>query len=271
MYPIAIPSRGRAGDVITIQSLPSAFYPRVILFVPKEELDLYRNRHAFFLLAGGKIETVSDYSHKISEKRNLMAHWLNANLGVDYFWMMDDDLKFFYRMSEDDKRLVISQECDYEQMFGAAEHKVEDEPNRFCAVGVSMRQGNNVMEWPGAWNTRLIRCGLFRMSTFLNAKHNRLRFMGDFDVMIQMLKMGYDNYVMAEWAQDHRGTNAKGGCETSRDEVAMEESANSLAAIHFDCVTTKQKENKNGKLATRTDVTIYWKKARKAGPPYPDF
>jgi hypothetical protein len=125
-----------------------------------------------------------------------------------------------------------------------------------------MRQGNNNMPEDGALNTRLIRCGLFNVDVFLQAIHNRLRFMGDFDVMIQMLKMGYDNFVLSSWAQDHGGTNVKGGCATSRDEAAMEESAKALASFHPDCVVTKQKENKGGKLAVRTDVTIYWKKAR---------
>lgn len=267
-YPIAIPSRGRAGDVLTIQSIPPELWTNVNLFVPKEEVDIYHRKHVPFTNAGGNIISISDYSHKISEKRQLMCDYLNA----EYFWMMDDDLKFFSRGGEHDTKLTgLSGLSDYRDMFDTVEQMVVDDERRFCAIGISMRQGNNNMEWPGVWNTRLIRCGLFHSWSFKRAKHNRLRFMGDFDVMIQMLKMGRDNYVTAMWAQDHRATNAKGGCETSRNEQAMEESANSLAGFHPDCVVTRKKVNKGGKLAERTDVTVYWKKARKAGPPYPDF
>jgi hypothetical protein len=263
-YKIAIPGRGRAGDVLTLQSLPKELWSQVVLFVPSEELSNYNMRHGELLNHGGEIACVSTYEHKISQKRERMASWLADNHSEDqYFWMMDDDLKFFFRVGEYDTSLVkMSTVDDFEIMFGTAEAMVEQEPDRFCSIGVSMRQGNNQLSWPGVYNTRLIRCGLFHRPSFLAAQHNRLRFMGDFDVMIQMLKMGRDNYVMAEWAQDHRGTNARGGCETSRDEQAMEESANGLFLLHPDCVTTKQKQNKGGKLAIRTDVTIYWKKAR---------
>jgi hypothetical protein len=263
MYPIAIPSRGRAGDVLTLNSIPEKFWKNVYLFVPKEEHEAYLRWHREFVRVGGNIVVVSDYNHKISEKRHLMVHHLNANLGADYFWMMDDDLKFFSRGGEYDTKLTMLEPSDYADMFNTVEEMANSE-DRFCAIGISMRQGNNNLEWPGAWNTRLIRCGLYHTESFLKAHHNRLRFMGDFDVMIQMLKMGRDNYVTAMWAQDHRATNAKGGCETSRDEDAMEESANWLAQLHPDCVVTKKKVNKTGKLAERTDVTIYWKKARKS-------
>ena len=260
-YKIAIPSRGRAGDVVTLQSLPLALWKNVVLFVPVEEQELYSKRHHAFMEAGGTIASVSGYAQKISEKRERMAQYLDG----DYFWMMDDDLKFFRRAGEYDTRLIaLDGKEEYLDMFETVERYVDQEPARFCAIGISMRQGNNNLEWPGAYNTRLIRCGLFHRASFLAAEHNRLRFMGDFDVMIQMLKMGRDNYVTAQWAQDHRATNAKGGCETSRDEAAMEESANGLFLLHPDCVVTKKKQNKGGKLAERTDVTIYWKKARKS-------
>ena len=40
-YPIIIPSRGRAEEVITIDRMPQELYAWVCLYVPKEEYDDY--------------------------------------------------------------------------------------------------------------------------------------------------------------------------------------------------------------------------------------
>lgn len=269
-YPILIPSRGRAHNCDTINNLPPELYDNVWLFVLESEAAAYQKSNENLWYGKVHIVCASTSEDKISEKRRKMVDYMLKVYGMDYFWMMDDDLKFFERRNEytGDTRLKILSSLDFDgfqNMFDAFESKVNLEPDRFCALGISMRQGNNNLKPDGDFNTRLIRCGMYRSRAFLDCEHNRLRYMGDFDVMLQMLKMGYDNYVTAQFSQDHVGTNAKGGCSNERDENAMEESANGLAALHPDCVVTKQKQNKGGKLAVRTDVTVYWKKARKDG------
>lgn len=267
-YPIVIPSRGRSDRVDTIDNLPTAFHKCVWLFVLDDEYLAYERLNKSRWDGQVNIRVCSYSTDTISEKREKMARYM-AEI-AEYFWMMDDDLKFFQRRNEwiGDTRLEILSALDesgFENMFEAFEGMVKVEPDRFCSLGISMRQGNNNLKAEGDHNTRLIRCGLYRTEAFLNAHHNRLRYMGDFDVMIQMLKMGYDNFVTSQYSQDHVGTNAKGGCSSARDEQTMEDAANGLQALHPDCVFTKQKVNKGGKLAVRTDVTIYWKKARKNG------
>lgn len=266
-YPILIPSRGRHGGdgVQTIYNLPSELHPRIVLFVPHEELVEYRHRYDDI-----RVVTVSDYSHKISAKRQKMAAWAKENLGdPEYFWMMDDDLHFARREDPDEPRLLKMHPIEpepYFEMFDYVEGmtKVGPEDHEFCAIGISMRQGNNNLPPEGAWNTRLIRCGLYNTQAFLDCEHDRIRFMGDFDVMLQMLEAGYDNLVVSRWTQDHKATNAVGGCETSRTAEVMNEVADELAALHPGFVKTKWKKNKTGPLAERKDVTIYWKKARQS-------
>lgn len=262
-YPILIPSRGRSAMSIigTVDALPQALRKNVYLFVLEEESAAYQAKNV--AKWGGVVNIVcaSASTDRISEKRRKMANYCADVLQETFFWMMDDDLKFFSRIPGTTRLAQLTPD-GFDEMFDHTEAMIEEVPNRFCAIGISMRQGNNNIGDEGAYNTRLIRCGLFNIVPFLMAEHNRIQFMGDFDVMIQMLKMGYDNHVVALWAQDHNGTNTKGGCSNERDEAVMDRVANELAAFHPDCVVTKQKTNKTGKLATRTDVTIYWKKAR---------
>lgn len=260
-YPIVIPSRGRCEEVITIDRMPHELYSRVRLYVPREEEVDYMMRYGDMV----KIVAISDYSHRISEKRRLMVEHMKHYDDSPWFWMMDDDLTFFERYGDEDKRLwQLDNPQEFNEMFTYAQEMVEEEPDRFCAIGISLRQGNNTLEFPFVDNVRLIRCGLYNTDIFLGCEHNRIDFMGDFDVMLQMLRQGYDNRVLSCYAQDHRATNAVGGCETSRTEDVMVQVADRLAELHGDFVKTKWKKNKTGGLAERKDVTIYWKKARKA-------
>lgn len=261
-YPILIPSRGRSDRVATVDRMPRHVQERVILFVPREELAEYRHSYSHI-----RVVTVSDYSHTISQKRERMVRWYVNNHKFPYFfWMMDDDLQFAVRDIPENtalRKFEAEDPDDWDHMLLLAEATAEGWGDPICAVGISLRQGNNNLAPEGATNTRLIRCGLYNTEAFLSCDHDRLEFMGDFDVMLQMLEMGYDNHVLSEYCQDHRGTNAEGGCEVNRNEEVMNRVANELVALHPPgVVRTKQKVNKTGELAVRTDVTIYWKKAR---------
>lgn len=259
-YPIVIPSRGRPDEVATVDRMPDFVRKRVHLFVPEEEFEEY------FLNYSDVVDILhaTNYSHRISEKRRRMAEWVRRQ-GYSWFWMMDDDLQFARRDDPEHpslRKFGRYDETDWEDMIHYAEFTADAWGDPICAVGISLRQGNNNLDPDGATNTRLIRCGLYNTEAFLKCEHDRIDFMGDFDVMLQMLRMGYDNHVLSEYCQDHRATNAKGGCETSRTAEKMNEVAEELARLHHPFVKTKIKKNKTGPLAERKDVTIYWKKAR---------
>jgi len=261
MYPIVIPSRGRWNNCATVDSIPARFRKNIYLFVLEDEAARYQRNNETFWNGDVHICCASTSTDRISLKRRKMAEYVRDELDSGFFWMMDDDLKFFSRIPGT-TRLAQLTENGFSEMFSDCESMVSFEPDRYCAIGISMRQGNNNLPDEGAWNTRLIRCGLYKTDAFLAVEHDRIQFMGDFDVMIQMLKLGYDNHVTALWAQDHGSTNAKGGCSLQRNEEVMNRVANELAEFHPGCVQTKEKINKTGKMAIRTDVTIYWKKAR---------
>ena len=272
-YPIIIPSRGRANACATIENIPSKFYDNIWLYVIEAESAAYQATNE--ILWNGKVHVIcaAPSTVTISEKRERMVLHITERTGTKKFWMMDDDLKFFRRKNEweGDTRLEILHVMDdhgFDTMFDEIETMMDDPSEHLCAIGISMRQGNNNLKDVGDRNTRLIRCGLYDAEPFLEATHNRLKFMGDFDVMLQMLERGWDNFVVAKYSQDHGSTNAKGGCAVARTEEVMEEVAHGLAALHPGCVVTKKKANKTGGLKERTDVTIYWKKARAS---YPGF
>lgn len=140
-------------------------------------------------------------------------------------------------------------------------------------VGVSAREGNN--RWSPAdpayirdggvnrINTRMLRVLCFRRDIVLDvAKFGRVAVMEDFDLSLQLLRAGYPNRVLWDYAQNQTGTNTSGGCSTYRTHAVQESSARTLAALHPDFVKLRKKENKTGgEFGNRTEVTIYWKKA----------
>jgi hypothetical protein len=197
--------------------------------------------------------------------RQFMAHWARQNLGVNSVFMLDDDIEFFVRKSELETGLVKATTMDIFNMLAVAENELWTEENVGC-VGISARQGNN-NSGPGGphqieRNTRIIRAFLFYLDAFLSTEHGRVQYMEDFDVLLQMLKAGWENKNMMYYAQDQRGTQTAGGCSIHRTHENHEEAARMLQSLHPDVVTLRDKVNKTGgHFGTRKEVTIQWKRA----------
>lgn len=281
MTKILIPSRGRHHLLDTLVNIPEKFHKDIIVFVPKEELEKYR--FAFQTkFKQTTLRSVSSYLHSIAEKRMLMVKWFQQNYGrkqlnENYsgdpkpftsgeakFIMMDDDLRFSKRSGDGTKLVPMTTEEDFQGMFDTWEEAMDVTGASAC--GISMRQGNNNMPANGVDNTRCIRCVMFTTSAFLDHRviHGRVPVMEDFDVMLQMLRLGYDNHVVSLYAQDQKGTGTVGGCSVDRTLTIHNASAEKLAELHPNLVKLRIKENKGGpeELRIRKEVTIYWKKAR---------
>jgi hypothetical protein len=86
--------------------------------------------------------------------------------------------------------------------------------------------------------------------------------MEDFDVTLQLLRLGYANIVLAQWVHNQRGSGASGGCSTYRTMDMQAKAAKGLAKLHapFVNVVYKQTSHAWGGQA-RQDVVIAWKKA----------
>lgn len=185
-----------------------------------------------------------------------------SEMGYTTFVMLDDDIRFLVRKSEDAWNLRQADSSEVDEMF---DH-VEEWLNRgFAHVGVSAREGNNVAGVGGRdlrnECTRTIRFLAYRTDDFLGVEHGRVEVMEDFDVNLQLLEQGKPNVSLFWWSQGQKMTNAPGGCSTYRSHEVHERSAHRLAELHPRYVKLRQKKNKTDAdgFGTRTEVTIMWK------------
>ena len=263
MIKIFIPSSGRH-DRAEILRGPLADFStetqaRTTYVVPLDELENY-------------VDTLgNDYPHVsvvgcsangIAATRQFIGRMCDL-AGLSKFAMVDDDVRFVRRITQEHTALKPCEHADVTHMWKSVEWFLD----HYAHVGVSARQGNNNMGVGGASNlfeenTRTLRVLCYRTKEFLSVKHGRVTVMEDFDVNLQLLRAGYKNANLGWWSQDQKMTNAPGGCSTYRTHEKHEESAKLLAKLHHPYVALRQKKNKTGgEFGTRTEVTIFWKKA----------
>lgn len=260
--PVFIPSLGRATrqhvETGPLATLPQD-YPYTYVVRPFEE-EAYRK-------LGVNVTVLSEEVSNIGETRLWIGRIAQA-WGLEKFVMLDDDLRFFTRIDEHGTKLRKSTQEDTLDMLRAVEGVLDSG----CALaGISARQGNNhAGEGPRpllAHNTRTNGATGVRTKEFLSVEHNRVKVMEDFDVSIQLLRAGHENATVFYWAYDQNQTNAVGGCSSYRTHAIQHESAVKLQELHGEkLVRLRQKQNKTGgEFGTRTEVTVYWKKAAAEG------
>lgn len=228
--------------------------------VPSDEVLVYRNtldRCGF-----------SDVGILACPDRGIAATRLSIGetaqkMGCGMFVMVDDDVRFLVRKSEDAWNLRQADHEDVDEMF---EHVARWLDNGYAHVGISAREGNNIAGVGGRdlcnICTRTLRVLAYRTEDFLGVEHGRVDVMEDFDVNLQLLEQGKPNVSLFWWSQGQKMTNAPGGCSTYRSHEVHERSAHRLAEMHPRYVKLRQKQNKtdaNG-FGTRTEVTVQWKK-----------
>lgn len=262
---VFIPSYDRSDVIFSKPELTAmvmeSFGQHVVVCVRGSQLISYRKaaKAAGFK---GDVVKVPRAAHAIAAKRAWIGK-LAATYGDDTFMIADDDCVFARRVDTDSTKLTredLELDCmmDHieEWLFDGAAH-----------VGVSLRQGNNnygPCDWEEvAMNERICRVAAFRTEVFNACEHGRVQWMSDFEIALQILRMGYDNCNLMWWAQDQAGTQTPGGCSTARTVANHRRSVLALQALHPEFVSVRQKQNKTGgKFGKRTEATIYWKKAR---------
>ena len=244
---IFIHSSGRAGQTLTDKSIPSA-----TMLVQAHEYELYKQAYP-------KLEVIAlpPEITTLSPTRQ----WIIDNCDSSKVMMVDDDLRFCTRRSDDPTKFVPSDPEDVDEMLNSIQTML----STYAHVGVLAREGaNRILEPELVESTRMMRLLAYHVPTVQNvgAKFDRLPTKQDFDMTLQLLRAGYPNAVLTSWCHDQPGSNTKGGCSKYRTSEMMEKSANDLAALHPGLVRVVQKETKGAwGGGTRTDVVISWKKA----------
>jgi hypothetical protein len=246
MLKLYIPTLNRVGHQTTYKNLPRKWQKRTVLVVGKEEAK-----------AHGDIPTLVTPAKGIGKVRQ----WIIEQHSGDKLAMLDDDLRFDVRRNDDRTKFKPATEDDVDQMFSALEEMLSP---KIPHGGVTAREGGNrhVDDWLEC--TRMLRVLAYHVPTFrkAGADYARLKVMEDFDVTLQLLRMGYPNRLLNNWVQGQSMSGAPGGCSTYRTLDVQKAGAEGLHKLHGDFVKLVEKTTKTAwGGATRTDVMVFWKKA----------
>lgn len=270
--PIFIPSMDRAGALFEkistltfIKKVPNSIY----LVVPPDQAQRYRN--ALFNRSRDDVVVLECPEKGIAKTR----HWIGmlcAKKKWPKFVMMDDDLNFAVRVSNEKNNLRPQTHQDTLDMLKWTEDALTD----YAHVAVSPRDAAKTEtvqfgDMPlTLLNKRTLRYLAYRTKEFLAMKHGRVEVMEDFDVNLQLIENGFWNIQSYWWTNDQRQTGSPGGCASYRSLEVQDRSARKLAELHAPFVTLRFKENKGQvvksakEMQKRTEVTIYWEKTAMA-------
>lgn len=244
---IYIMSSGRATKQITWNGLPQEIQKDTKIVVPWDEREAYRN---FPVLTDKSI--IRD----VTKTRQFLVETTSGPM-----CMLDDDLTFAVRRTDNPTKFATAEADDIEEMFNDIELNLITYPH----VGVASREGGNRNIEPYLYNTRAMRvlacdCGVLNS---LKIRYDRLKLMSDFDVTLQLLRAGRDTVVLNWIVNNQAGSNAAGGCSQYRTKPMQEADAHLLQSFHPEFVRLSIKTTKQaGMWAERLDVTCAWKKAR---------
>lgn len=250
-----IPSRSRPHNVGTLRRFPPSIRSKVFVMVTHGQKKEY-------VAANPGIHIVEAPASAVdagTKREAIIKH--ARRQGFTHIIMFDDDLRFFVRRTDDPTKFSPATESDVERMIQLIERKLRE---GYAHVGVTAKQGSNNTPVGGMEVTRMMRVLSYDLSVLKEEKvrFDRLKCMTDFDVTLQLLRKGYPNFVITDFAQDQAGSNTKGGCSEYRTKEMLAEAAHQLAKLHHPYVKVVEKETKGswggGK---RTDVMVYWKKA----------
>lgn len=247
---IYIPTYGRVHNQRTWASLSNVLKVGTQLVCYKEEeKDLRKLGYPVLVYTGRK--------RGIQHKRQWIIDHHDKTQQSRFLVMMDDDLTFARRRADDPTKFVPAMATS--DFLGQIQEALEN----YAHVGVMSREGAN-RQTQNQEATRMTRVLAYDVAAYkeLGIRFDRLAFKTDFDVTLQFLEKGRPNLVLAAWVHDQAGSNASGGCSSTRDEVALVKAAEELHQLHPETVKVVQKTTKTAwGGGTRTDVVIQWKKA----------
>lgn len=254
---IAIPSLGRWDRVRTFSWLPYNWQTQTRIFVQSHEAENYRRHYA------QKVVVLQPNIKSIDATRDFIIDY--AASMKQAVLMMDDDLDFATRRVDDLTKFQASTPSQIARMLEMLDGALHSKAH----VAVSVREGaqRNTDEW--ITNNRAMRVLGYRPDII--KKHGLMfepaSFMCDFHMTLELLKLGYENYILNWVVNNQPGSNNQpGGCTGQRTPELQTAAAEWLATKHFPFVTLVKKQTKTSWGGEeRTDVRIQWKAAYMSG------
>jgi hypothetical protein len=253
---VVIPTYGRATKArqhTLRQILETGIEPTLV--VQEREAESY---HWY----AGPVWVLPDHVHTIAPTRDHIIHDMP---GSDHVLMLDDDLQFAVRRTDDPTKFRQPNPLDIREMLGEADRELHNHPH----IALGSREGGNRNTERFMWNTRMMRA-LGYSRKFMKERgitFHPMEVMEDFHVTLQILRSGRDCLVLNNWVTNQAGgSDASGGCSTFRTKELHEKNAYVLASRHPGFVKVVKKTTKGAwGGGERTDVVVSWKQARKHG------
>lgn len=241
---LLITTLGRVNKQPTRRWLPGSQ-----LVVQQHEAHRYGSRY-------GDLLVLPDHLRTLAPTRQ----WLLDNLPDEKVVLLDDDLSFLVRRTDDPTKFRQPRPGDVEEMLEELDRALDT----FAHVGLATREGGNRNTEDRLYATRIMRFHAFNLPKVraAGARWDRVVVMEDFDITLQLLRAGECNCILNRWAHGQQGSNEAGGCSAYRTMQVQHDSAVGLQALHPEFVRLVEKQTKtawNGQ--PRTDVVVAWKKA----------
>lgn len=254
---IYIPSMMRPNTQITLSILASAGI-RPTLVIPRGELKAYaaHAKNAELLPAPASAKGIA------LTRQFIMDRALKE--GEDHICMMDDDLRFYVRRTDNLTLFRGAADTDIRSMI----KEIDTQLCAFAHVGVTAKEGSNRRTESFADCARPLRVYAFAMRRVAEARvrYNPGLVQDDFDMTLQLLRKGYANRVLCDYANNQTSSNAPGGASTYRDIALHNASVKKLAKLHHPFVAVVEKQTKKAwQGQARLDVVVSWKKAFESG------
>jgi len=251
---IFIPSMQRSHDVRTALDLAGAGLTPIMV-VPKGEAKAYR-------AALPAVEVV-EHPQGIGIAR--ARQWIMDHASEAAAVMVDDDLSFHVRRTDDTTKFRQAKPADVRRMFNTLEKHL----GKYAHASTIARQGGNRvtgdMFCSRPWHVFGFNVEKFRAA---GVKYCAGLVQDDFDITLQLLRKGFPNIVMGGYAvNQHGGHGSPGGANTYRTLEVHNNSVMRLKERHSEFVRVRETDYKsgNGEWGQRFEVVISWKKAYKEG------
>jgi len=178
--------------------------------------------------------------------------------------MLDDDLTFAIRRTDDPTKFATPTDADIVRVFDDVKKKLDD----YAHVSIAPREGGNRRTEPYVQNTRALRALAFRVDKLCEygVLFTDMEVMEDFYVQLSLLLLGEPHLTINWMVQNQGGSNSEGGCSTYRTPEVQARAAGALHAKFPDFVRMVDKETKTAwGGGTRKDVVVSWKAAYEEG------
>ena len=254
---IYITTLGRLNEQVTLLNLPEDLQKQVIMVVQAHEYHAHLEKWGSIV---GEVRSLDSTIDNLGPTRRQVHDWAKAEADDLKYVMLDDDLYFYERASwaAEEWHLLNASGDSVRELFAWVAGALDTHLH----VGVSGREGNNRGPNGSVETTRYMRMLCYRTDMPTEVEHGRVSGMSDFDVNLQLLRLGHASRVTYHWAQGHKTTQAPGGCSLNRTHETHEREIEEMLGWHYPYARPRDKINKTGgEFGTRRELTIYWKKA----------